>query len=253
MATMAAKEKIVEQETERRKGADRRAAGAKARIVIVDGHTLFRRGVRNILELEADMEVVGEAGNGREAITTIQELTPDVVLMDLTLPTPNGIETTQRVKRELPHTAIIVLAPNEDEDQLFEAIRAGAAAYVLKDIDPTDLIAIIRRVRAGEYLINDKVFSKPAVASRVLKEFRELAVYGADAQPIFAPLSPREVEILDNIAQGMTNKQVAYALGISEQTVKNHMSSILRKLSVNDRTQAVVYAMRQGWIKIPED
>ena len=100
---------------------------------------------------------------------------------------------------------------------------------MLKDIDPTDLIAIIRRVRAGENLINDKVFSKPAVASRVLKEFRELAVYGADAQPIFA-LSPREVEILDNIAQGMTNKQVAYALGISEQTVKNHMSSILRKL-----------------------
>ena len=106
---------------------------------------------------------------------------------------------------------------------------------------------------AGEYLINDKVFSKPAVASRVLKEFRELAVYGQDAAPIFAPLSPREVEILDNIAQGMTNKQVAYALSISEQTVKNHMSSILRKLSVNDRTQAVVYAMRQGWIRMPED
>ena len=105
----------------------------------------------------------------------------------------------------------------------------------------------------GEYLINDKVFAKPAVASRVLKEFRELAVYGQEAAPIFAPLSPREVEILDNIAQGMTNKQVAYALSISEQTVKNHMSSILRKLSVNDRTQAVVYAMRQGWIRMPED
>ena len=109
------------------------------------------------------------------------------------------------------------------------------------------------RAYYGEYLINDKVFSKPAVASRVLKEFRELAVYGQEAAPIFAPLSPREVEILDNIAQGMTNKQVAYALSISEQTVKNHMSSILRKLSVNDRTQAVVYAMRQGWIRMPED
>jgi DNA-binding NarL/FixJ family response regulator len=237
---------------ERRRGGDRRASN-KARIVIVDGHTLFRRGVRNILELEGDMEVVGEAGNGREALAVIQELTPDVVLMDLGLPAPNGIETTQRLKRELPHTGVIVLASNDDEDQLFDAIKAGAAAYVLKDIDPTDLIAIIRRVRSGEYLINDKVFSKPAVASRVLKEFRELAVYGNDAQPIFAPLSPREVEILDNIAQGMTNKQVAYALSISEQTVKNHMSSILRKLSVNDRTQAVVYAMRQGWIKIPED
>ena len=238
---------------ERRHGVDRRATSSKTRIVIVDGHTLFRRGVRNILELEADMEVVGEAGNGRDALAIVSELTPDVVLMDLGLPAPNGIETTQRLKRELPHTAVVVLASNDDEDQLFDAIKAGAAAYVLKDIDPSDLTAIIRRVRAGEYLINDKVFSKPAVASRVLKEFRELAVYGNDAQPIFAPLSPREVEILDNIAQGMTNKQVAYALSISEQTVKNHMSSILRKLSVNDRTQAVVYAMRQGWIKIPED
>jgi len=238
---------------ERRRGGDRRNEGVKTRIVIVDGHTLFRRGVRNILELESDMEVIGEAGNGREAIALVQELTPDVILMDVGLPAPNGIETTQRIKRELPHTGVIVLAANDDEDQLFEAIKAGAAAYVLKDIDPTDLIAIIRRVRSGEYLINDKVFAKPAVASRVLKEFRELAVYGSDAQPIFAPLSPREVEILDNIAQGMTNKQVAYALSISEQTVKNHMSSILRKLSVNDRTQAVVYAMRQGWIKIPED
>jgi DNA-binding NarL/FixJ family response regulator len=241
------------QSQERRRGGDRRNEGVKTRIVIVDGHTLFRRGVRNILELEGDMEVIGEAGNGREAIALVEELTPDVILMDVGLPAPNGIETTQRIKRELPHTGVIVLAANDDEDQLFEAIKAGAAAYVLKDIDPSDLIAIIRRVRSGEYLINDKVFAKPAVASRVLKEFRELAVYGNDAQPIFAPLSPREVEILDNIAQGMTNKQVAYALSISEQTVKNHMSSILRKLSVNDRTQAVVYAMRQGWIKIPED
>ena len=124
---------------------------------------------------------------------------------------------------------------------------------ILKDVGPDDLVTIIRRVATGEFLINDKVFAKPAVASRVLKEFRELAVYGAEAQPIFAPLSPREVEILDNIAQGMTTKQVAYALSISEQTVKNHMSSILRKLSVNDRTQAVVYAMRQGWIRMPED
>jgi DNA-binding NarL/FixJ family response regulator len=249
---MTTKEKNLADTQERRQGVDRRTP-VKTRIVIVDGHTLFRRGVRNILELEGDMEVVGEAGSGREALSVIEEMTPDVVLMDLTLPAPNGIETTQRIKRELPHTGVIVLAPTDDEDELFAAIKAGAAAFVLKDIDPSDLIAIIRRVRSGEYLINDKVFSKPAVASRVLKEFRELAVYGSDAQPIFAPLSPREVEILDNIAQGMTNKRVAYALSISEQTVKNHMSSILRKLSVNDRTQAVVYAMRQGWIKIPED
>jgi DNA-binding NarL/FixJ family response regulator len=238
----------------RRGGPDRRREGSDlTRIVVVDDHALFRVGIRQILDREADFEVVGEADDARSAVDAALETSPDVVLMDLSLPSPGGIETTSRIKRELPSTAIIVLAVEEDEDALFDAIKAGAAAFILKDVGPDDLLTIIRRVVNGEYLINDKVFSKPAVASRVLKEFRELAVYGQDAAPIFAPLSPREVEILDNIAQGMTNKQVAYALSISEQTVKNHMSSILRKLSVNDRTQAVVYAMRQGWIRMPED
>jgi DNA-binding NarL/FixJ family response regulator len=237
----------------RRGGPDRRATGEKTKILIVDDHALFRVGIHNILDKEDDLEVVGEADDSRSAFDMAVETSPDIVLMDLSLGSPGGIETTQRIKRELPSAAIIVLAVNEDEDALFEAIKAGAAAFILKDVGPDDLVTIIRRVYLGEYLINDKVFAKPAVASRVLKEFRELAVYGQEAAPIFAPLSPREVEILDNIAQGMTNKQVAYALSISEQTVKNHMSSILRKLSVNDRTQAVVYAMRQGWIRMPED
>jgi DNA-binding NarL/FixJ family response regulator len=232
----------------------RRRTGTEViRILVVDDHVLFRVGIANILSREADLEVVGEADDARSAVDVALETSPDVVLMDVSLPSPGGIETTGRIKRELPSTAVIVLASAEDEDDLFDAIKAGAAAFILKDVGPDDLVQIIRRVSNGEYLINDKVFSRPTVASRVLKEFRELAVYGSDAQPIFAPLSPREVEILDNIAQGMTNKQVAYALSISEQTVKNHMSSILRKLSVNDRTQAVVYAMRQGWIKMPED
>ncbi len=237
----------------RRGGPDRRGTGEPTRILIVDDHALFRIGIRDILSREPDFDVLAEADNARDAFELAVELTPDIVLMDLTLPISNGIETTQRLKRELAATGIIILADEEDEDALFGAIKAGAAAFILKDIGPDDLVTIIRRVHAGEYLINDKVFSKPTVAGRVLKEFRELAVYGQDAQPIFAPLSPREVEILDNIAQGMTNKQVAFALSISEQTVKNHMSSILRKLSVNDRTQAVVYAMRQGWIKMPDD
>jgi DNA-binding NarL/FixJ family response regulator len=238
----------------RRGGSDRRNQSfEQVRIVIVDDHALFRVGIRQILEREPDFEIVAEADDARSAMDASFATNPDVILMDLSLPAPGGIETTQRVKRELPSAAIVVLSTEEDEDALFEAIKAGAAAFILKDIAPEDLVMIIRRVVAGEYLINDKVFSRPAVASRVLKEFRELAVYGQEAAPIFAPLSPREVEILDNIAQGMTNKQVAYALSISEQTVKNHMSSILRKLSVNDRTQAVVYAMRQGWIRMPED
>ena len=237
----------------RRGGPDRRSLGEKTRILLVDNHALFRVGMRNILEREPDFLIVGEASDSRGAIDMAVQLSPDIILMDLNLPPPGGIETTQRIKRELQPAGIIVLAVNEDEEALFEAIKAGAAAFILKDVGPDDLVTIIRRVFGGEYLINDKVFAKPAVASRVLKEFRELAVYGQEAAPIFAPLSPREVEILDNIAQGMTNKQVAYALSISEQTVKNHMSSILRKLSVNDRTQAVVYAMRQGWIRMPED
>ena len=225
----------------------------RTRILIVDDHVLFRVGIAQILSKEADLEVVGEAEDSRSAMDAALDTSPNIILMDLSLPQPGGIETTSRIKRELPSVSIIVLAVQEDEDALFDAIKAGAAAFILKDVSPDDLVNIIRRVSNGEYLINDKVFSQPAVASRVLKEFRELAVYGQEAAPIFAPLSPREVEILDNIAQGMTNKQVAYTLSISEQTVKNHMSSILRKLSVNDRTQAVVYAMRQGWIKMPED
>jgi DNA-binding NarL/FixJ family response regulator len=237
----------------RRGGPDRRNPEQRTKILLVDDHALFRMGMRQILEREPDFDIVAEAEDGREAFNMAVERTPDIVLLDLSLPAPGGIETTQRIKREVPSAGIVALAVAEDEDQLFEAIKAGAAAFILKDINPDDLVTIIRRVRAGEYLINDKVFSRPSVASRVLKEFRELAVYGQEAAPIFAPLSPREVEILDNIAKGMTNKQVAYALTISEQTVKNHMSSILRKLSVNDRTQAVVYAMKQGWIRIPED
>ncbi len=238
---------------ERRRPGPGGRTGEKTTILLVDDHALFRVGVRNILEKEPGFEILGEADDTRGAFDLSVQLSPDIILMDLSLPAPGGIETTQRIKRELPSAGIIVLAVNEDEDALFDAIKAGAAAFILKDVAPDDLVAIIRRVASGEYLINDKVFAKPAVASRVLKEFRELAIYGQEAAPIFAPLSPREVEILDNIAQGMTNKQVAYALSISEQTVKNHMSSILRKLSVNDRTQAVVYAMRQGWIRMPED
>ena len=237
----------------RRGGPDRRNPDQRTKILLVDDHALFRMGMRQILEREPDFDIIAEAEDAREAFNMAVEGTPDIVLLDLSLPAPGGIETTQRIKREVPSAGIIALAVAEDEDQLFEAIKAGAAAFILKDINPDDLVTIIRRVRAGEYLINDKVFSRPSVASRVLKEFRELAVYGQESAPIFAPLSPREVEILDNIAKGMTNKQVAYALTISEQTVKNHMSSILRKLSVNDRTQAVVYAMKQGWIRIPED
>src|SRR6185312_11508324 len=147
----------------RRGGPDRRALDDITRILVVDDHALFRMGIANILGHEPDFAIVAEADDSRSAIDRAMETSPDIILMDLSLPAPGGIETTQRIKREIPSTGIIVLAQTEDEDALFDAIKAGAAAFILKDVGPDDLVTIIRRVVGGEYLINDKVFSKPAV------------------------------------------------------------------------------------------
>jgi DNA-binding NarL/FixJ family response regulator len=222
------------------------------RIVLADASRLTTLGITQVLEKEADMEILAVVTDGEEAVAKTIELEPDVLIIEVDLPLLSGIKATQKVRRELPHVAVVILTALEEEQTLFDAIRAGAAAYLHKDCEPKELVDSIRKVRNGQFIINEKIFAKPAVATKVLAEFRELSVYGPGSSHVFAPLSPREVQILDNIAQGMTNKEVAYTLAISEQTVKNHMSSILRKLSVNDRTQAVVYAMRQGWIKGPE-
>jgi len=222
------------------------------RILLADASRLTTLGITQVLEKEADMEIVAVAVDGEDAVAKASELEPDILIIEAELPRLSGIQAAQRIRREQPHVGVLILTGDDQEQTLFDAIRAGAAAYLHKDCEPGELTDSIRRVRAGQFIINEKIFSRPAVASRVLAEFRELSVYGPGSSHVFAPLSPREVQILDNIAQGRTNKEVAYALAISEQTVKNHMSSILRKLSVNDRTQAVVYAIRQGWIKAPE-
>ncbi len=221
-------------------------------ILLADPSRLTLIGMKDVLEREPAMQVIATVTDGEEAVARTAELEPDVVVTEIDLPKLSGDKAAQRIRRELPHVAVVIVTAHDEEQKLFDAIRAGAAAYLPKDCEPSELVDTIRRVRDGQFLINEKIFSRPAVASRVLAEFRELSVYGPGSTRVFAPLSPREVQILDNIAQGMKNKEVAYALAISEQTVKNHMSSILRKLSVNDRTQAVVYAMRQGWIKGPE-
>lgn len=221
-------------------------------ILLADPSRLTLIGMKDVLEREPDMQVVATVTDGEEAVARTAELEPDVVVTEIDLPKLSGDKAAQRIRRELPHVAVVIVTAHDEEQKLFDAIRAGAAAYLPKDCEPSELVDTIRRVRDGQFLINEQIFSRPAVASRVLAEFRELSVYGPGSTRVFAPLSPREVQILDNIAEGMKNKEVAYALAISEQTVKNHMSSILRKLSVNDRTQAVVYAMRQGWIKGPE-
>jgi len=175
----------------------------------------------------------------------------DVVLVDINLPGLNGLEVARVIKRRDPRIGIIVLSVYEDDDQLFQAIKVGAAAYSSKDVHPEELLLFIREVARGRYLINDAVLARPAVATRVLHQFRELAATDEDqTTSLFAPLTSREIEILDCIARGLSNKEIANELSISGQTVKNHITSILSKLQVNDRTMAVIYAIKKGWIKM---
>lgn len=219
-------------------------------ILIVDDHPLFRQGVRATLERERDLQVVGEAADGQQAIQMTEELCPDVVLIDISLPGLNGLEVARVIKRRQPQVHLIVLTVYEDDEQLFNAIRAGASAYSSKDIEPSALVRMIREVGRGKYLIDEHVFSKPHIATRVLRQFRELAAAEEELGALFSPLTGREIEILDCIAQGLTNKEIADRLCISSQTVKNHVTAILRKLQVNDRTSAVIYALRRGWIRL---
>lgn len=221
------------------------------RVLITDDHPLFRQGIRWSLEMTHDICVVGEAQNGQEAIKLTEKLVPDVALVDINLPGLNGLEVARVIKRRYPHVGIIVLSVYEDDEQLFQAIKGGASAYSSKDIHPDNLIEMIRQVARGRYLINDNVLAKPHIAARVLHQFREIA--NADDEQtsaLFAPLTSREIEILDCIARGLANKEIANELSISGQTVKNHITSILAKLQVNDRTMAVIYAIQRGWIKM---
>jgi DNA-binding NarL/FixJ family response regulator len=239
---------------ERRHGEPARSepGGVTTRILIALDATYFRRGIEDRLGAEPDFEVVATADNGPSALDALVEAAPAVVLIDGALPAPAGFETIPRIKRELPSAAIIVLVEIDDADSLFAAIKSGAAALLGQAVGPDDLVATIRRVAAGAYLINDLVATKPVVAGRVLDEFRRLLAHDPAAAPIFRPLSAREFEVLKDISRGMSNKEVGAALSISEQTVKNHMTNILRKLAVNDRTHAVVFAMRQGWIRMSD-
>jgi DNA-binding NarL/FixJ family response regulator len=222
-------------------------------LLIVDDHPLFLRGVKTTLEDSGEFQVVGEAPDGQRAIMLAEQLLPDVILIDINLPGMNGLEVSRVIKRRQPQSNIIILSVYEDDEQLFNAIKAGAAAYSPKDISPERLVDIVRQVARGNYIINDNVLSKPTVASRVLNQFRELSTTENENEPIFAPLTPREVEILDCIARGNSNKEIARSLSISDQTVKNHITSILKKLNANDRTQAVITALRHGWIKMSSD
>jgi len=223
------------------------------KVMIVDDHPVFRQGLRNILAAHEDLSIVGEASDGGEAVKLAQELLPDVVMMDINLPTLNGLQATRELQRLCPQVNIIMLTAYDDKEQIYHAIRSGASAYHAKDVSPKRLVDVIRHVSQGQYVVGGKVLDKDGIDEWLLEEFRRFGDGEIDRKAQFlSPLSPREMEILELVVRGMSNKEIAYYLGISHQTVKNHMTSILSKLGVADRTQATVYALRHGWVPLHE-
>ena len=225
----------------------------RIRLMIVDDHPLFRAGLRRVLELEKDLEIISEAADGTAALEQARKLKPNVILMDVNLPTLNGLQATRELTSARNDIGVIILTAYHDDEQMLHAMRSGASAYFPKDVDPQELIRAIRAVSQGNYVVNDAILAKPQVATWLLSQFEQMTVSDADSSEYtFQPLSTREMEILKLITRGQSNKEIAQLLGISRQTVKNHMTSILRKLAVNDRTQAAVYALRRGWIRLED-
>lgn len=225
----------------------------KITIMIVDDHTIWRQGLRNILVEETDFEVIAESRDGIQALALARDLRPDVILLDVNLPGLNGLQIASRLQEERNAAAIIILTGYDDDEQVLHAIRAGSSAYCAKDIEPHLLVKIIREVMSGYYVIKGQLYDQASMEEWV-KERVEAATgpYMVDPNEHFVPLSRREMEILRYVTHGKTNKQIAQTLGISHQTVKNHVSSILTKLDVEDRTQAAIYAMRRGWVRIAD-
>jgi NarL family two-component system response regulator LiaR len=210
-------------------------------VLIVDDHAVVRRGLRSFLESEGDIEVVGEAANGAEAIEKVQELLPEVVLMDLVMPGMDGVDTIRRVSQISPASRVLVLTSFSEDDMVFPSIRAGAMGYLLKDVPAEDLGRAIRSVARGEFLLH------PDIAAKVIEEFRTPQA----TVPPMTDLTPREIEVLTLIAKGYSNKEIANSLCIAIRTVKAHVSNILSKLHAMDRTQAALYAVRQGLVPPP--
>lgn len=213
------------------------------RVLVVDDHPLFRKGVRDTLMLEPGFQVIGEASDGQTALDLILRLNPHLVLMDVHLPGLNGLDVIRRARAHGFEGAILVLTAYDSEDQMRRAIRLGANGYCSKDASPDRLLRSIRHVLAGQYVLGQRVLSA-VEAQQMTGQIEE------GEEDI---LSPREREILQYVALGYSNKAIAERLGISEQTVKNHMTAVLRKLDLSDRTQAAILAIRRGWVRLPEE
>jgi DNA-binding NarL/FixJ family response regulator len=222
-------------------------------IIIIDDHPLFRQGVVDALSLEKGFKVIALAINGREGLDLIRDWQPFVAVVDVNLPEMNGQQLTRQVVAEKIPTRVLLLTAYDDQEQQLHALRVGAAAYCTKDVQPEELIKIIRHVVDGKYVVNGQVLSQEGKNRWLKREIEgSLQPYSDPGEP-FQPLSTREMEVLTQLTRGMSNKEIAVALGISHQTVKNHVTAIFRKLGVEDRTQATIYALRRGWVRLHQE
>jgi DNA-binding NarL/FixJ family response regulator len=214
------------------------------RVAVVDDQRLFTKGLSGLVNMLPDVEVVGVAYDGEEAVALCRATEPDVVLMDISMPKMDGISATREIRSLLPQTAVIILTAHEEDEQVFEGIKAGAQGYLLKDAELEDLSRAIRAVHTGDTII------APDLAQKMLNTFESGKISGSSR--LIPPLTERELEVIRALAQGMSDRQIANSLGISEKTVRNHTSNIYRKLHIFDRTQAVIYAIREGVIDVEE-
>jgi len=222
-------------------------------VIIVDDHPLFREGVRNILAAEEDIQVLGEATTGDQALQSVRELRPRVALIDVNLPNLNGIQATRQITAERLNTSVVLLTAYDDVEQVLHAFSAGASAYCSKDVQAGKLVDVIRQVARGFYVVGDQVFDQTGLEQWLTRGVETVRRPHMEGEvEAFTPLSPREMEILQFVTRGLSNKEIAGKLGISHQTVKNHMTAILHKLDIEDRTQAAVYALRHGWVRLQD-
>ncbi|TLS38505.1 response regulator [Pseudalkalibacillus caeni] len=231
------------------------AVKTSTKIVIIDDHRLFREGVKRILDMEDGLEVVAEGDDGEEALDLVQKHNPDVVLMDINMPNVNGVEATRNLIEQSPDTKVIILSIHDDETYVTHAVKTGAAGYLLKEMDADSLIDAVKVVASGGAYIH------PKVTHNLVNEYRRLATQGRKnsgqigykeveyRKPLHI-LTRRECEVLQLLTDGKSNRSIGEELYISEKTVKNHVSNILQKMNVNDRTQAVVEAIKKGWVKV---